>query len=464
MKHFLLATLSFIVLLSASAQDKTNSDVELNSFYKSRFDQHRGKSVDSAFFYIKKLTSNQKGLSVVSNIVHVGIAGDFFGLVTVHENELEAHSLLLNKASSTVDKRLTSITSPLFLCIQVKKYINDDSKLIYLVNKFIDTQLGTNSLYENRIATYALIIYDIISQKKALKTSSDKLLRVLASKLKNNLLKKNMDTATSSDLLIKEAWYRWMYACTNYFIANRELRQSKIKEAGAYFKIANKYGPDQWSKINSVYYYRDMIFIFKQERSFNNEYINYLEKYNANKEDAFRILSAESLVDPSMKPALKAYYNANFSDRVSFDMYWLENVNKVAISAPGIDLPTINGLQFSLSEQKGKWVLLDFWGTWCGPCRMEHPDLQKFYEKTITTHPEKISLLTIACRDNKDTVTKYMQQFRYSFPVVMADNVIQKKYQVGGYPSKFLITPQGRYIPISLDVNWVEFVENYVGL
>lgn len=466
MKQFLLLILlSFIVFLSVSGQDKRKVE-ELNSFYEEGYRRSRiGENIDSALFYIKKLALNQEGFSYVQTLMHSGIAGNFFGLETIPKGELERYYLILNKIVSGSDKNLANAAKPLFLCVLAQHNKDDDEILTNLTNEFIKTQLTItkSDFYKNRISMYAFLIYDIISKKEKLKRTSTLLLQAVVNKLKKNLNNINVDTANSLALIEQTIWYRWMYACANFFQAKKALEEKKIKEAGAYYKTASD-GIGLWEKRYSVFYFRDMIFIFKKEQYFTDDYFIYLKEYSTNKDDALNALLVETLRNPSKKEALKKYYTTNFPDKDAFDIYWLKSVNNIAHKAPNIHLKTITGSQFSLAEQMGRWLLLDFWGTWCGPCRQEHPDLQKFYQNITTSYPDKISLLTIACRDNEKSVSNYMEQFKYSFPVVMADNAIQKNYHVGSWPSKFLITPQGKYIPISLDVNWVDFVKGYVGL
>jgi hypothetical protein len=68
----------------------------------------------------------------------------------------------------------------------------------------------------------------------------------------------------------------------------------------------------------------------------------------------------------------------------------------------------------------------------------------------------------VACRDTEQKVTTYMTTKKYSFPVAMSDNKIEKLFKVPGYPTKILITPTGKYITVPFGIDWVSFVNNYV--
>jgi thiol-disulfide isomerase/thioredoxin len=123
----------------------------------------------------------------------------------------------------------------------------------------------------------------------------------------------------------------------------------------------------------------------------------------------------------------------------------------------------MNREKFPIEEKLGKWVLVDFGGTWCAPYRAEHPDLQKLY-KNMYNNVQNFELLTITCRDDSSKVNDYMKAKSYDFPVAMADDKIEKLYPKNGYPSNFLITPQGIFLIIPFSIDLVSFIKNYIDL
>ncbi len=109
--------------------------------------------------------------------------------------------------------------------------------------------------------------------------------------------------------------------------------------------------------------------------------------------------------------------------------------------APGFKLATFDGHEISLEDLRGKAVVLNFWATWCGPCRTEMPDLQAFYDDH---RPQGLELIGVNIQESAEDVTQYRQMLGISFPTVLdSDGSVTREYLVRGVPSTFFIDPQG---------------------
>ena len=344
----------------------------------------------------------------------------------------------------------------------------NEKRLQELLAEFTKTQLSTNDLYTNRVGRYALLIHQIIATKRSLQPAAKQLVAQVTENIKKNqiLVDGSTPEAGLRPLLARRSWYRFMYAYLNSVEGNALLANNKIKEAGPYLKTAFEYSPDMLDISKGRGFYYDMFFLTAQheEPTFRSEYTSYLVKYSTDKQQALNALLSTALLHPSTKDQLKSFYNSNFSDKENFNDYWLKNINLGAKEAPAVSLKQMDGARFTLSDHKNKWVLLDFWGTWCGPCRSEHPDIEKFYKKVNSSYAEKLTMLTIACRDHADDVTSYMNSKKYTFPVAMADGLIEKLYNINSYPSKILISPQGKYLVIPFGIDWVDYIKKYADL
>jgi peroxiredoxin len=111
--------------------------------------------------------------------------------------------------------------------------------------------------------------------------------------------------------------------------------------------------------------------------------------------------------------------------------------------APDFSLTDINGKKVSLKDYRGKSVLINFWATWCGPCREELPSLQSLHEKLSG---EGFVVLAINIdRRNPDRVKKYMKEYNLSFSVpIDPSQEVRKKYYIMGLPVSYLVDPNGK--------------------
>jgi len=108
--------------------------------------------------------------------------------------------------------------------------------------------------------------------------------------------------------------------------------------------------------------------------------------------------------------------------------------------APEFALENLKGEKISLKDQQGQVVLLNFWATWCGPCKLEMPHLQTFYDK----YQEKgLIVLAISTDNAKAAVPPFIEKHQYTFPVLYADSAIPSAYSVYGVPMVYLIDRQG---------------------
>ena len=110
--------------------------------------------------------------------------------------------------------------------------------------------------------------------------------------------------------------------------------------------------------------------------------------------------------------------------------------------APEFSLPELSGQTLVLSAYRGKVVVLDFWATWCDPCREEIPhlvDLQNKYRD------QGLQIIGISMDDGPEPVRDFYQRYRMNYPVAMGDAKIGELYGgVLGLPIAFLIGRDGR--------------------
>ena len=113
--------------------------------------------------------------------------------------------------------------------------------------------------------------------------------------------------------------------------------------------------------------------------------------------------------------------------------------------APDFTLKTIDGKDVKLSDLRGKAVLLNFWATWCGPCKIEIPwfmELEKQYAS------QGLVVIGVAMDDNaKDVVPKFAQDMKIDYPVLLGTDQVADQYGgVEGLPTTFYIGRDGKIV------------------
>jgi peroxiredoxin len=129
--------------------------------------------------------------------------------------------------------------------------------------------------------------------------------------------------------------------------------------------------------------------------------------------------------------------------------------------APDFTLETLKGETVSLSDYRGKGVLINFWGTWCKPCRTEMPAFQNQYE---LNKENGFVILAVNMGESKAAVQGFVSQYGLSFPILMDSGTVAKLYYIDPLPTSVLVGPDGKIKKVILGAMEEEHLEENISL
>jgi len=113
----------------------------------------------------------------------------------------------------------------------------------------------------------------------------------------------------------------------------------------------------------------------------------------------------------------------------------------VGQAAPDFTGVELDGSTFRMANKRGQWVLVNFFATWCTPCRLEDPQIQQF----IDSHEgEPVQVVSVAFSDDADSIRDYWVKERNTWPVISSDTgLIALDYGVTKVPESYMVAPSG---------------------
>ena len=113
----------------------------------------------------------------------------------------------------------------------------------------------------------------------------------------------------------------------------------------------------------------------------------------------------------------------------------------IGSKAPDFELYDLEGNIHKLSDYKGDPVLLNFWATWCGPCRSEMPHLEEVYEEW---EDNDLTFFAVNVGESSTDVTSFLDYFGFNMPVLLdSSRTVSRKYGVSGIPTTYFIDEDG---------------------
>lgn len=113
---------------------------------------------------------------------------------------------------------------------------------------------------------------------------------------------------------------------------------------------------------------------------------------------------------------------------------------------PDFELSTLDGNMVKLSDLRGQKVVLNFWASWCGPCKAEMPHMQKYYKKNSKKENVEILAVNLTTEEKMgiEGVEKFIDAYGLTFPIPMdSEGIVMDQYQVMTIPTTYIIETDG---------------------
>ena len=162
------------------------------------------------------------------------------------------------------------------------------------------------------------------------------------------------------------------------------------------------------------------------------------------------------------------FYGANKAEIQSEESKSEESKDEEKDKVESIDFTLYDqyGKEHKLSDYKGKTVFLNFWATWCPPCKREMPHIEEIY-KEYGKNNEDVVVIGVASPNlgkevSKEEIIEFLEKNNYTFPVLFdEDGMVMYQYGINSYPSTFIIDKEGyvtQYVPGALDKDTMKYL------
>ncbi len=325
---------------------------------------------------------------------------------------------------------------------------NDPEHLIETANSLM--KITGKSIDQANSNWYALMLYNML-----LDVNKPGVAQTLLAKTMTNLEARTADS-TKYDTARNKALLAYAYYSKYLFTKGVD-----SANAAQYLAKAALCSP-AGTAVGNDHSASDRLFLRNAKESYRDTYMEHLFD---NRDTVLALNNFVKLLNSAPKNimAMERSYSKYFP-KGDFKSFFAKEVVPTWQIAPDFILKGIDGGQHTLGDYKNNWLLIDFWGTWCQPCRQEMPQINAFNHKLTDKDHTGIKFLSVACRDNADKVKSYLSFNKFTIPVAMANDTIENQYHIMGYPTKILVSPNGRMIEVAFGDNWEEVIEQFAKL
>lgn len=359
----------------------------------------------------------------------------------------------LEKLRLQNNEEINKITFPIYLWSRALS-VKEEHELLTIKQELENFQKD-NSNYESKMERYYILIVKELFKKNVI--DNEELAELVNKNISNLEIYPNINAiVTDRKEAEKRAWYRCILAY------NYDYLYSNVSNKEEYLEKASNYSPDLNDRLNNSAYFYDAAFLtgipMPKQFGYKSKYQKYLADNNR-KIEALNLLCEITFDEPSDNNirSLKEYY-LNSNKIESFNTFWKKFINTKGKAVPKVKIQFENEI-LDLTHETGFWIYIDVWGTWCGSCRKELPELESIYLENKEVEDSKLRIYTFSV--NSKHLSDFMVENKYTFPVSEINEQTNNLFEVSGYPTKILISPEGNYIKIPYGVDWKTYIKNY---
>jgi thiol-disulfide isomerase/thioredoxin len=132
-----------------------------------------------------------------------------------------------------------------------------------------------------------------------------------------------------------------------------------------------------------------------------------------------------------------------------------------AVQAVDMPLVALDGSKHNLNQYRGKWLVVNYWATWCPPCIVEMPELQSFHDEHVDKDAMVIGINSELI--SQDRLQTFLEDYFISYPIFVSKPAQQSELGlIPGLPTTFLVTPQGKVVARQVGPITQEMIEQFI--